>query len=249
MSTLTRDQLAAIMPRLAAAKLDLYFPYLTAAMDEFGITTTLRMAAFLAQVAHESDQLLYMEEIASGAAYEGRADLGNTQPGDGVRFKGRGPIQLTGRANYQAYGQALGVDLINDPQRAADPDVGFRTAGLYWQLHQCNGLADLQAFSEITRKINGGLNGEADREAYYAAAKRVLAPPMPATATQADSLASESGNSNPVPAPISPNTRQAPPSVPPSAASAVGVAPAGDGLAGLISSLLTFFGKLFGRPA
>ena len=115
-----------------------------------------------------------MEEIASGAAYEGRKDLGNTQPGDGKRYKGRGPIQLTGRANYQKFGDLLGLDLINNPTIAATKEVGFRIAGLFWQSHGLNELADQQQFETITRRINGGLNGQADRVMYYERAKKVL---------------------------------------------------------------------------
>src|SRR5688500_10285863 len=126
------DELRQIMPNCPQAKRALSLPHLQAAMPEFGITTYLREAAFLAQLAHESGQFRWMEEIASGADYEGRLDLGNTQPGDGVRFKGRGPIQLTGRSNYTAASHALGVDLVGNPARAADPDIGFRTAVWFW---------------------------------------------------------------------------------------------------------------------
>jgi putative chitinase len=115
-----------------------------------------------------------MEEIASGAAYEGRKDLGNTQPGDGKRFKGRGPIQLTGRANYQKYGQLLGLDLVNDPTIAATKEVGFRIAGQYWKLNGLNELADQQQFKAITKRINGGYNGLDDRIKYYDRAKKVM---------------------------------------------------------------------------
>src|SRR5207342_2210749 len=100
-----------------------YLPYLNAAMAEAKINTPARKAAFLAQLAHESGELRYMEEIADGSAYEGRRDLGNTHPGDGRRFKGRGPIQLTGRANYERFGELLGVDLVNDPDQAAKPEL------------------------------------------------------------------------------------------------------------------------------
>jgi putative chitinase len=100
------------MPNLGQAKASQYLPHLNRALGEGQINTCKRKSAFLAQIAHESAQLRYFEEIASGAAYEGRRDLGNTQPGDGRRFKGRGPIQLTGRANYQRAGQALGLNLV-----------------------------------------------------------------------------------------------------------------------------------------
>ncbi|WP_375769047.1 LysM peptidoglycan-binding domain-containing protein [Archangium gephyra] len=167
-------QLKKIMPNLSQAKAEQYLPHLNKAMAEAGINTPKRQAAFLAQLAHESGEFRYMEEIASGAAYEGRKDLGNTQPGDGVRFKGRGPIQLTGRANYRAAGKALGIDLENNPKRAADPDVGFRTAAWFWNTRNLNSYADSGNFKEITRRINGGYNGLADRQKYYARALDVL---------------------------------------------------------------------------
>ena len=170
----TDDELRQIMPNCAATKRADYLPFIQQAMQEFQITSYLREAAFLAQLAHESGELRYMEEIASGAAYEGRKDLGNTQPGDGKRYKGRGPIQLTGRANYQKYGGLLDLDLINNPTMAATPQVGFRIAGQFWQLNGLNPLADQQNFKEITKRINGGYNGLADRTMYYDRAKRVL---------------------------------------------------------------------------
>jgi len=168
------EQLRQIMPNLSLEKAEAYLPYLNKAMAEANIDTPERQAAFLAQLAHESGEFRYMEEIASGKAYEGRADLGNTQPGDGERFKGRGPIQLTGRANYQAASDALGIDLVNNPERAADPDVGFRTAAWFWTTRGLNELADKGDFLGITRKINGGTNGLADRQAYYERALQVL---------------------------------------------------------------------------
>ncbi|MFT3711918.1 MAG: LysM peptidoglycan-binding domain-containing protein [Archangium sp.] len=167
-------QLRAIMPNLSAADANRYLPYLNAAMAEGGINTPLRQAAFLAQLAHESGQLRYFEEIASGAAYEGRRDLGNTQPGDGVRYKGRGPIQLTGRSNYTAASRALGVDLVNHPELAATPEVGFRIAQWFWNSRNLNSYADARNFDAITLRVNGGYNGKASRDAYYARAKQVL---------------------------------------------------------------------------
>jgi predicted chitinase len=191
---ITDDELRKVMPNCAAAKRADYLPYIQQAMQEFEITSYLRETAFLAQLAHESGELRYMEEIASGAAYEGRKDLGNTQPGDGKRYKGRGPIQLTGRANYQKYGDLLGLDLINNPTIAATKEVGFRIAGLFWQSHGLNELADQQKFETITRRINGGLNGQADRVMYYERAKKVLSKddsadasaPAPTPATPAE---------------------------------------------------------------
>ncbi|HEY3448034.1 MAG TPA: LysM peptidoglycan-binding domain-containing protein [Myxococcales bacterium] len=168
------EQLRAIMPNLSAGRANQLLPYLNDAMVKGGINTPARQAAFLAQLAHESVGLTAFEEYASGAAYEGRTDLGNTQPGDGVRFKGRGPIQLTGRSNYRAAGQALGLDLEGNPSRAADIDVGFRTAVWFWNSRNLNFYADNGNFDAITYRVNGGYNGKAARDAYYARAKQVL---------------------------------------------------------------------------
>lgn len=125
-----------------------------------------RLAHFMAQLCHESGAFRYMEELASGAAYEGRADLGNTQPGDGKRYKGRGPIQLTGRANYRRFGRRLGIDFERHPELAAIPSIGLHTALEYWKDRGLNALADRDDIRAITRKINGGFNGLADRQAY-----------------------------------------------------------------------------------
>ncbi len=170
----TDDELRQIMPNCATAKRADYLPFIQQAMQEFEITSYLREAAFLAQLAHESGELRYMEELASGSAYEGRRDLGNTQPGDGKRYKGRGPIQLTGRANYKKYGDLLGLDLISNPTIAATKEVGFRIAGQFWQLNGLNPLADQQDIKQITKRINGGYNGLDDRTKYYNRAKQVL---------------------------------------------------------------------------
>ena len=171
---LTDDELRQIMPNCPASRRADYLPFIQQAMTEFQITSYLRETAFIAQLAHESGELRYMEEIASGAAYEGRKDLGNTQPGDGKRYKGRGPIQLTGRTNYTKYGQLLGVDLVNNPTIAATKEVGFRIAGEFWKLNGLNELADVQDFKQITKRINGGYNGLDDRMKYYERAKAVM---------------------------------------------------------------------------
>jgi predicted chitinase len=171
---MTLDQLLSIMPRCPRIRAVGLFPHLEQACAEFEINTPKRLAAFLAQLAHESAEFRHFEELASGAAYEGRNDLGNTEPGDGKRYKGRGPIQLTGRANYREYGASLGIDLERNPRRASDADVGFRVAGAYWRKHGLNALADAGAFDRITRRINGGLNGKAQRDAYYERAIKVL---------------------------------------------------------------------------
>lgn len=172
---ITREQLRAIMPK--CRRLDECLPHLNAAMVEAEITTPLRVAAFLAQLAHESGQFRWFEELADGKAYEGRKALGNTQPGDGPRFKGRGPIQLTGRTNYAAAGKALGLDLVGNPAQAATPAVGFRTAAWFWKTNGLNALADAGNFDGVTKRINGGFNGKADRDAYYKVAKQALGIP------------------------------------------------------------------------
>lgn len=139
---------------------------------EYGIMeSALRLAHFMAQLCHESGSFRYMEEIASGQAYEGRADLGNTQPGDGRLFKGRGPIQLTGRANYRTYGNTLGIDFERHPEIVALPSIGLHVALEYWRALGLNVLADADDIEGITRKINGGLNGFEDRKAHLARLK------------------------------------------------------------------------------
>ena len=182
---LTNEQLQSIMPQMPAAKRATLFPFLTAAISEFGIDRPARTAAFLAQLAHESAQFKFMEEIWGPTAAQRRyepqsklaSDLGNTDTGDGRRFKGRGPIQITGRANYRRFGDLLGLDLVTTPDQAASPEVAFRIAGLYWTKKGLNELADrvtAEAFREITRRINGGFNGLAEREQFYETAKAVL---------------------------------------------------------------------------
>jgi len=178
----TGVQLREIMPRLPAVRLAEFLPHLNAAMAEFAIDPPARAAAFVAQLAHESGEFRWMEEIWGPTAAQRRyeppstlaARLGNTQPGDGRRFKGRGPIQLTGRANYRRFGQLLGIDLVAEPEHAASPAVAFRIAGLYWANRGLNALADAGDFREITRRINGGFNGLADRLKYFERARAAL---------------------------------------------------------------------------
>ena len=179
---ITEQQLKQIMPNLATAKVQLYLPHLNRAMQTYGVNTMPRTAAFVAQLAHESAEFRFMEElwgpIPAQVRYEPASDLarrlGNTAPGDGKRFKGRGPIQITGRFNYQKYGDLLGIDLVAHPEMAAQPDVAFSTAGLFWNSNGLNELADDAQFATITKRINGGTNGLLDRERYYARAKAVL---------------------------------------------------------------------------
>jgi len=171
---LTMDQLAYIMPQSTGKNRLTFLPFLNATMKEFGIDSKARRAAFLAQVGHESGQLLYVRELASGEAYEGRKDLGNVVEGDGVRFKGRGLIQITGRTNYVAVGMALDIDCIITPALLEYPENATRSAGWFWNEHKLNSYADSGDFVGLTKKINGGTNGLADRQALWERAKSIL---------------------------------------------------------------------------
>ncbi len=177
---LVEQKLEGIYIDAAAATVTHFFGALVAGMTAGAIDTPLRRAHFLAQVGHESGQLRYTEEIASGAAYEGRKDLGNTQPGDGVRFKGRGLIQLTGRANYAAFAQACGQDVVAAPELVAEkPELAVDAAVWFWGKRELNALADKDDVVGITKRVNGGTNGLADREALLARAKWFLVDPHP----------------------------------------------------------------------
>ncbi|MEO8296695.1 MAG: glycoside hydrolase family 19 protein [Burkholderiales bacterium] len=179
---ITDAQLQRVMPQLPAAKRALYLPHLNQALQAYAVNTLLRTAAFVAQLAHESAEFRFMEELwgptPAQLRYEPPADLaerlGNSQPGDGKRFKGRGPIQITGRYNYRKYGELLGVDLEAQPEATAKPELAFSIAGLFWVSNGLNELADAEQFITITKRINGGTNGLAERRAYYEHAKAVL---------------------------------------------------------------------------
>lgn len=151
-----------------------YASALNPAMTAGSITTSPRVAAFLAQILHESGSFQFLRELASGTAYEGRKDLGNTQPGDGVRYKGRGFIQLTGRANFRSAGSDLGLDLENNPDLAEQPDIAARLAVWFWNKKNLNAKADAGDFVGITRAINGGTRGLQERIRLYESAKQVL---------------------------------------------------------------------------
>ena len=166
--------LKGIMPLATSTKIRLYLPHLQAGMAKRGIDSALRQAHFLAQLGHESMAFVYAEEVASGAAYEGRVDLGNTQPGDGKRFKGRGLIQLTGRNNYVAYGTDIGKNLTdgdNPTHVATIPSLAVDVACWFWDTKELNALADADDIIGITQVVNGGLNGLHDRKAYLRRAK------------------------------------------------------------------------------
>jgi putative chitinase len=141
----------------------------------YEIDTPLRIAHFMGQVTHECAGFRTTEEFASGAAYEGRLDLGNTEKGDGRRFKGRGLIQLTGRANYREMGATLGLPLEDEPERAAEPLLSLRIACEYWKSRNINDPADADDLLEVTRRVNGGLNGLEERREFLRRAKTALA--------------------------------------------------------------------------
>lgn len=174
---ITEQQLLRILPN-AGRQAGVFVTALNVAMSRYAIVTPLRIAAFIAQVGHESGQLRYVREIwgptAQQAGYEGRADLGNTVKGDGSKYRGRGLIQITGRANYEACGEALGLDLINRPELLEQPPHAAMSAAWFWSTKGLNTLADKWEFVKITRRINGGINGLEDRQRLYAQAQKVL---------------------------------------------------------------------------
>ena len=176
--SITQQQLLQILPS-AGPVAGVFVPVLNAAMGHYQIVGTKRVAAFIAQIGHESGQLKYVKEIwgptAAQAKYEGRKDLGNTVAGDGSKYRGRGLIQITGRANYMACGEALGLDLITQPELLEKPQHACMSAAWFWASKGLSTLSDAGQFDNITRRINGGQNGAADRQALYARALKVLA--------------------------------------------------------------------------
>lgn len=202
----TDAQAAQLFPTCPAQRLALYLPHINAALAEFFIAESpKRVAAWAAQVGHESADLTAWEEsfaytaerlvqvfpkyfptLDSARLYVGkRAEIasrvyayrmgnGSEASEDGWTFRGRGPNQLTGRENYRAAGRALNLPLETDPELVLRPEVGFRVDGCYWFARDLNELADRGAFELITRRINGGLNGQPDRVARFMRAKAVL---------------------------------------------------------------------------
>ena len=199
---ITQQKLLQVLPQ-ARQVAGFFVPALNEAMARFKINSPVRMAAFIAQVGHESGQLTRMvenlnysadrlqavwpnrfdaalaaqvarkpEQIAN-IAYGGR--MGNTLPGDGWKYRGRGLIQLTGANNYRAAGAALGLDLVNHPEQVEQPETAALVAAWFWQSNGLNELADSGQFAKITRAINGGLTGQADRVALRDLAAKVLA--------------------------------------------------------------------------
>ncbi|GFM84998.1 glycoside hydrolase [Pseudomonas cichorii] len=179
--SITQQQLLQILPN-AGSKAGVFVPALNAAMGRYQIITPLRIAAFIAQIGHESGQLRYVRELGNDAylsKYDtGRlaANLGNTPEadGDGQLYRGRGLIQVTGRANYAACGEALGLDLLKRPELLEQPEHAAMSAAWFWGSNGLNRLADKSDFVGITKRINGGTNGLAEREEFYQRALKVL---------------------------------------------------------------------------
>lgn len=174
----SREQIISIMPT-AKSRVDTFLVFINRYAPEFGITTSLRMAHYLAQIAHESAEFKYTKEIASGKAYDtGRlaVKLGNTPEadGDGQRYKGRGLIQLTGKANYKAYKEYCGFDVVSKPELLEQPLGAVRSSMWFWLENGLNALADTDDVRAITKRINGGYNGLAAREKYLTRAKGAL---------------------------------------------------------------------------
>ena len=159
---------------IPAKRVEPFVPWLKKYCREYKINTPTRLAAFLAQIAYESGCFRYTEEIASGAAYEGRLDLGNTQSGDGSRFKGRGLIQLTGRYNYTRLTEDTGIDFLSCPDLLSEPQYAVLSACWYWGKKDLNGVADSGNFLLLTKLINGGHNGYADRDYFHRKCKEAF---------------------------------------------------------------------------
>lgn len=169
-SLVNRDTLKAAMPDISAKALDLSLGALVHACREREINTAVRVSAFFGQLAHESAQLRFMTELWGPTPAQLRyeppwpkaLELGNTERGDGFRYRGRGPIQITGRANYRKFGAMLGVDLEAHPERAAWYGIGCRIAAAFWYDRGLNLIADEntpESIRRITKRINGGYNG------------------------------------------------------------------------------------------
>ncbi|MGN8030869.1 glycoside hydrolase family 19 protein [Pseudomonas sp. 22189] len=179
---ITEKQLMLILPR-AGQRAGFFVPVLNTAMQRYQIIGSKRGAAFIAQTGHESGQLRWVREIwgptDAQRGYEGRKDLGNIVAGDGRKFCGRGLIQITGRANYAACGEALGLDLINHPELLELPQHAAMSAAWWWATHGLNTLADAGDNANIGSIINTGRrgrtpNGAAERQAFYEKALQVL---------------------------------------------------------------------------
>lgn len=174
MTKITKEMLKKIAPYAKDHILTALVDPLNEHLPKYGLNNKTRVKHFLAQAAHETAGFKTLEEYATGAAYEGRKDLGNTQKGDGKRYKGRGIFQLTGRANYKTFGKKIGKDLENNPMLAGDAETSVLIALEYWNNRKLTPLADKEDITNITKKINGGLNGFDDRKKYLAKAEKIL---------------------------------------------------------------------------
>lgn len=171
---MTIEQLKKIAIYASNANLEIYTPLLNQFMHEYNICGVKREAAFLATIIHESGSFVYTLELASGVAYEGRTDLGNVYPGDGVKFKGRGLIQLTGRENYTRASKAMGFDFRLNPEALEKPFYATKVSCWWWRKFGLNEIADTADFEAVTKRVNGGLNGYKDRLTWYKSALEVL---------------------------------------------------------------------------
>jgi len=182
---ITLEQLRAVCIYSSAGHLEPFIEPLNAAMKEFEINTKKRIAAFIAQVAHESGSFQYMQELASGAAYDKRSDLGNTLPeaiaaaaaggkSVGRFYRGHGCIQITGYYNHLKCGEALGLDLVNQPTLLTQPVNACRSAAWFWDSRNLNALADMGDFKKITKRINGGYTHLEQRSEFYVRALDIL---------------------------------------------------------------------------
>lgn len=174
MSLITEEALVAIAPEADAEIIASLLEPLNVFLPQFGIVSPNRVSMFIAQWAEETDSFRTMVEYASGEAYDNRKDLGNG-PTDGPRYRGRGLPMLTGKDNYILYGKLLGVDLVDNPEKAAEPSISVHIACLYWQQKGLNAWADKGDVMHCTYLINGGENGEAQRQLFYDRALKVFA--------------------------------------------------------------------------
>jgi putative chitinase len=160
---LTPELLQKCFPNASKQKVVLYAELINQTLLKYGGDTLPRIHMFLAQIGHESGELQYTEELASGIAYEGRLDLGNNLPGDGKRYKGRGLIQLTGKRNYALASLALDLPLLEKPEILSEPEPSCNVSGWFFQNNNLWTLCDLGDFKGLTKRINGRYNGMEDR--------------------------------------------------------------------------------------
>jgi len=146
------------------------WPLVEAALAKYGILTAPCAIAAIATIGVETGCFAPVKERGGpgyfAKLYDGRADLGNTQPGDGAKFRGRGFVQITGRLNYTKYGHAMGVDLAANPDLALDPKIAAGILALYFRDHAIDKSAGTNAWETVRRRVNGGLNGWGDFKRY-----------------------------------------------------------------------------------